>query len=349
MDIQRSVVPRATYRFQFHEGFPLSQARSLVPYLYELGISHLYASPIFKARPHSTHGYDTCDFNQLNPELGTEDELAELVGTLREHGMGLVLDIVPNHMGIGGPENHWWWDVLARGPESPFAKYFDIDWSSSDPRLQGKVLAPVLGDRYHRVLARHELHVEAHRDTCLLRYGENAFPINARSLKTVKASPEELNANPGALDALLEKQFYRLAWFGRGDSELNYRRFCNIASLPGICIEDEQVFNQVFALTKQWVQRGWVDGLRVDHPDGLRDPEQFLQRLKSIAPNAWIVVEKILEPDEFLPASWPVAGTTGYDFLNRAGGLFIDPNGEKPLTDLYLVQRQHPELSCAGA
>jgi (1->4)-alpha-D-glucan 1-alpha-D-glucosylmutase len=334
---QEMVVPEATYRLQFNEGFPLSQARALVPYLHKLGVSHLYASPLFKARPHSTHGYDTCDFNQLNPELGTEADLAALVGTLRAHGMGLILDIVPNHMSTGGPENHWWWDVLARGPESPFAKCFDIDWRSPDPRLRGKVLAPVLNDRYHRVLAKHELRIEARRDTCLLRYHEDAFPINAQSLKNVKSSPEELNANPGALDALLEQQFYRLAWYGCGDSELNYRRFCNITSLPGLCMENEQVFDQVFALTRQWLQRGWLDGLRVDHVDGLRDPEQFLQRLKGIAPNAWIIVEKILGRDESLPASWPVAGTTGYDFLNRAGGLFIDPDGEKLLSDMYLL------------
>jgi (1->4)-alpha-D-glucan 1-alpha-D-glucosylmutase len=199
------------------------------------------------------------------------------------------------------------------------------------------VLAPILGDRYHRVLARRELQLETQGDACLLRYGENAFPINAQSLKTVKTSLEELNANPAALDALLEQQFYRLIWFGRGNSELNYRRFFNITSLPGLCIENEQVFNQVFALTRQWLQRGWLDGLRVDHPDGLREPEQFLQRLKSIAPNAWIIVEKILEPDEFLPAAWPVAGTTGYDFLNQVGGLFIDPLGEKLLNDLYIM------------
>jgi len=331
------MLPRATYRLQFHEGFPLTAARALVPYLHELGISHIYASPLFKARPHSTHGYDTCDFNQLNPELGTEADLEELVSALRARGMGLILDIVPNHMGIGGPENGWWWDVLAHGPESRFAKYFDIDWNPPDPRLRGKVLAPVLNDRYHQVLAKRELQVEMRCDTCLLRYGDNAFPINAQSLKTVKASPEELNANPDALDALIEQQFYRLAWSGRGDSELNYRRFFNITDLPGLCVEHEQVFNQVFALTRQWLERGWLDGLRVDHPDGLRDPEQFLQRLREIAPKAWIVVEKILAPDEFLPTSWPVAGTTGYDFLNQIGGLFVDPTGENPLTDLYFL------------
>lgn len=330
-------VPRATYRLQFHEGFTLAQALALVSYLHELGVSHIYASPLFKARPHSTHGYDACDFSQLNPELGTEADLEELARALRVHGMGIVLDITPNHMGMGGPENRWWWDVLAHGPESPFANYFDIDWHPPDPRLEGKVLVPVLGDRYGRVLAKHELQFEFHDGDGLLRYGENVFPINAPSLRAVKAGAEELNANPGALDALMERQFYRLAWFGRGDTDLNYRRFCNIATLPGICVENEQVFNEVTGLARRWLQRGWLDGLRVDHLDGLHDPEQFLRRLRAIAPNAWIVVEKILGPDEPLPATWPVAGTTGYDFLNRVSGLFVDSQGGKMLADLYFV------------
>ena len=328
-------VPRSTYRLQFHEGFRLPDALALVPYLRELGISHLYASPLCKALPHSKHGYDTCDFSRLNPELGTEADMAELVAALRAHGMGLVLDIVPNHMGVGGPENRWWWDVLERGPESDFAGYFDIDWSSPDPRVRGKVLAPVLREPYQKALAGGELRIEKHNGSAQLHYGQNTFPINAKSLKTAPASLAELNSNPDALDSLLEQQFYRLTWFRHGDCELNYRRFFNISNLAGLCVERDPVFNQALALIQEWVRRGWVAGLRVDHADGLRDPEAFLGRLKSIAANAWIVVEKILEPDEALRASWPVAGTTGYDFLNRAGGLFVDPEGEKPLTEFY--------------
>jgi len=328
-------VPQATYRLQFHEGFRLRDALVLVPCLHQLGITHLYASPLCMARPHSTHGYDTCDFSRLNPELGTEADLAELVRALRAHHMGLVLDIVPNHMGVGGPENRWWWDVLARGPESLFAGYFDIDWNSPDPRLRGKVLVPVLHDRYQAVLAKGELQIEGGDDSFRLRYGESVFPISAASLKTAAINPAELNAIPEALDALIEKQFYRLTWFRLGDSELNYRRFFNITNLAGLCVEREQVCAEVLTLAQQWARRGWVDGFRVDHADGLRDPEAFLHQLKSVAPNAWIVVEKILEPDESLPASWPVAGTTGYEFLNRAGELFIDSEGAKPLTDVY--------------
>lgn len=328
-------VPRATYRLQFHAGFPLSEARDLVPYLHELGISHIYASPLLQARPHSLHGYDTCDFTHLNPELGTEAGLAELVEALRAHQMGLVLDIVPNHMGIGGPENHWWWDVLAHGPESRFAGYFDIDWTPSDPRLRGKVLLPVLNDRYHRVLEKRDLQLAFHHNEWLLRHGENTFPVNAKSIKSIGTTLDEINDDPEALDALIEQQFYRLTWYQHTDNELNYRRFFNIADLAGLRVEDEEVFQQAMERIQHWLQRGWLDGLRVDHPDGLRDPEQFLHRLRCLAPDAWIVVEKILQPGESLPTAWPVDGTTGYDFLNCASGLFIDPHGEKPLTDFY--------------
>src|SRR5580698_3026063 len=155
-------VPRATYRLQFNEYFRLSDALALVPYLADLGISHVYASPLLKACPHSLHGYDVCDFNELNPELGTEEDLAEIVAALRERGMGLALDLVPNHMGIGGPENRWWWDVLTWGQSSPFAEYFDIDWESADPQLRGKVLVPVLADSYQRELERGELRLAYH-------------------------------------------------------------------------------------------------------------------------------------------------------------------------------------------
>ena len=334
-EIEAVRLPRATYRLQFHEKFRLAEACALVPYLAGLGVSHIYASPLLMARPHSGHGYDTCDFSRLNPELGEEEDLQKLVTALHAYRMGMILDVVPNHMGIGGPENRWWWDVLARGPRSPFAHHFDIDWNPPDPRLQGKVLVPVLGDRYQRVLSRGEVRIENRRGEYLLRYFDHLFPLNAATVNKVAGNVEELNSSPAAMDSLLASQFYRLSWYRHGDAELNYRRFFNYAHLPGISIEKPGVFKGVLERVAEWVRRGWVDGLRVDHIDGLRDPEAFLKQLRALVPGVWIVVEKILEEDESLPAGWPVAGTTGYDFANSAAGLFIDPRGAQPLTDLY--------------
>jgi (1->4)-alpha-D-glucan 1-alpha-D-glucosylmutase len=324
--------PRATYRFQFNEHFRLTDALGLVPYLHELGISHIYASPLFKARPHSSHGYDVCDFSRLNPEIGTEADLERLVVALRGYGMGLLLDIVPNHMGIGGPENEWWWDVLKNGRESPFAEYFDIDWEPADTRLRGKVLVPLLGERYDHALAEKKLQLQRSNGSLELHYLDLQFPIVAsQSIATLQAC----NTNPEALDELLRQQHFLLTFAGHGDEELNYRRFFAIATLAGVRVENERVFNEVHTLVKRWLERGLIDGLRVDHPDGLYDPQQYLERLRALAPNAWILVEKILAPDEELPYSWPVAGTTGYDFLNAANTLFVNPSAEKPLTDFY--------------
>jgi (1->4)-alpha-D-glucan 1-alpha-D-glucosylmutase len=330
-----NTTPRATYRLQFNENFHLRDALAVIPYLRELGISHVYASPLLKATAHSTHGYDTVDFTSLNPELGTESDLAELVAALRAHQMGLVVDIVPNHMGIGGRENKWWWDVLTYGPASRYATYFDIDWQSPDPRLKGKVLAPILGDRYDRVLEKGDLKIHWENGEYTLRYFENILPLNPRSFDPAAMDLEKVNTNPDALDAILQSQYYRLTFHRYGDRQLNYRRFFNITTMAGLRMEDPNVFKDVQSLITEWVKKGWLDGLRVDHPDGLRDPETFLRRLRETAPNAWIVVEKIIEPGEHLPSSWPVAGTTGYDFLNYVEGVFIDSDGEKPLTDFY--------------
>ena len=337
--------PRATYRLQFNEHFRLADALALVPYLYDLGLSHIYASPLLKARPRSPHGYDICDFSQLNPELGTEAELEQLAAALRDRGMGLVLDIVPNHAGIGGPENRWWWDVLTHGQDSPFAGYFDIDWHSPDPRLRGKVLVPVLDAPYQQVMEKGGLQLHFDGNALTLRNGDHQFPLapestpedlcGAMPAATTKALGQ-LNASPEALDALVQRQHYRLASWRNADAELNYRRFFNVPALAGLRAEDPAVFDDTHQRVLTWHQRGWVQGWRIDHLDGLRDPEEYLNRLRSRTPHTWLVVEKILGPDEHLPGSWPVAGTTGYDFLTRATGLFIDPAGEKPLTDFYV-------------
>ncbi len=330
---------RGTYRLQFNSGFTLTHALDLVPYLARLGISHVYASPLLTALRGSAHGYDGCDPSRINPEIGTEEQLDEFVFALRQHGMGLVLDIVPNHMGIKGPENAWWWDVLKRGQNSRYAHFFDVDWDSPSPCLKGKVLLPILADEYQNVLARQELQVKSGGSEVILRYFKHLFPIDPESIPIRPRSEDDvltqLNTNRRLLDELLQRQHYRLADWRCGDTELNYRRFFTITTLAGLRVEDPQVFAAVHERIIDWCDRGWIDGLRVDHPDGLRDPEQYLHRLRQAAPSAWIAVEKILADREELPRSWPVAGTTGYDFLNQALQLFVDRAGEKPLTELY--------------
>jgi len=327
-------VPRATYRLQFNEHFRLPDALALIPYLHELGVSHIYASPLFQARPHSVHGYDVCDYNRLNPEIGTETDLEKLADALHQHDMGLVLDIVPNHMGIGGPENRWWWDVLARGQKSRYAGHFDINWNPPDPRLRGKVLVPVLGNHYDHVLAKGELKIQPSNGGFILRYQDNQFPVAPGSVR--KNSPAgSATTNPPALERLIERQHYRLVSWQEGDARLNYRRFFAVSTLAAVRVEDKRIFDETHALVRRWFKLGWLDGLRVDHPDGLRDPGRYLQRLRAAFPGAWIVVEKILMPGERLTAAWPVAGTTGYDFLNEAAGVLIDTDNEKMLTDFY--------------
>lgn len=344
-----SSLPRATYRLQFNEHFRLRDATRLVPYLDELGISHVYASPLFKAAPHSQHGYDVRDFGQLNPELGTESDLEDLVTALRGRGMGLVLDMVPNHMSVGGRDNEWWWDVLLRGEASQFASYFDIDWQSPDPGLRGKVLLPVLADDYSRMLERGDLRIVFEEGEFLLRCGKICFPLTPESLpealKQAGAEAAEdsrvadavrvLNSDAAAVDEVIQQQHYLPACWREADTRLNYRRFFNVSDLAGIRVEDERVFEATHRLVRQWLNRGWLDGLRVDHPDGLCDPGQYLERLRSLAPQAWIVAEKIVQTGEKLPRAWPVSGTTGYDFLNLAAGLFVDAGGETALTRFY--------------
>jgi (1->4)-alpha-D-glucan 1-alpha-D-glucosylmutase len=331
-------IPRATYRFQFNENFRLSDARLLVPYLHELGISHVYASPLFAASPHSLHGYDVCDFSRLNPELGTEEDLAGLVANLHARKMGLILDIVPNHMGISSPENAWWWDVLTHGKQSKYAGHFDIDWQSPEKNLRGKILAPVLGEDYATLLQKGEIQLRRESKKIVLAYHEHRFPLTPESIAKLpagEAALKKINSDFVRLDKLIRAQNYVLEFHARGDAKLNYRRFFAVSTLAAVRVENEKVFNETHAIIGKWYEKGWVDGLRVDHPDGLRDPQKYLERLRALAPNAWIVVEKILEPREELPENWPVAGTTGYDFLNQLNGVFVDSGAGKKLTDFY--------------
>jgi (1->4)-alpha-D-glucan 1-alpha-D-glucosylmutase len=334
------------------ESIPLGeQARALVPYLHDLGVSHIYASPLLKAAPGSMHGYDTCDFQELNPELGTAIDFAELHEELARHHMGLVLDIVPNHMGIASRSNHWWWDVLTNGSKSSYADCFDIDWQAADPRLHGKVALPILTERYHEALTRGAIRLVQADNSFCLQYSSQTLPTSPKSVSAFLRCAEEstpkvdsnvietalsdINHNPKLLDEFIQMQNYQLMFWRNGHSVLNYRRFFTINDMAGIRIEEDRVFDQVFSLVKQWLDHGWVDGLRVDHIDGLRHPFRFLQRLRAMAPEAWIVLEKILEPEEPLNPFWPVDGTTGYDFLCNLNEIFIDPQGEEPLSNFY--------------
>jgi len=311
-------VPDATYRVQLHKGFRFGDAIKLVPYLARLGVSHLYASPFLKARPGSSHGYDVIDHNAVNPEIGSEAELCKLMDALKRYGMGLVPDLVPNHMGVLHADNAWWLDVLEKGRRSLYAKFFDIDWR------RGKLLLPVLGRHYGEALEKGELKLEKKNGRWSVRYFGHRFPLNAASTRGLKAVKD-----PMALHRLLEKQYYRLAYWRVAADEINYRRFFEITDLAGVRVEDRTVFDATHGLMRRLARRGGIDGLRIDHPDGLADPRQYLERLNEAFPRSWIVVEKILAEHESLPEDWPVHGETGYRFANLLTGVFIEAAAEE--------------------
>ncbi len=329
-------VPRATYRLQLSKAFDLDAAAAVVPYLARLGVSHIYLSPILTAAPGSTHGYDVVDHRHVNPELGGRSALDRLRSALDEHRMSIVLDIVPNHMGMAGRLNRQWWDVLKHGRQSRYADFFDIDWDAPEAKLRGKVLLPVLGDQLGRVIEKGELRIEPAVEGPVVKYYDAEFPLSPESLARFE-DPLRRGAveEPEVLASLLDHQHYRLAHWKTASRELNYRRFFAVNNLAAIRVERPEVFAETHELILQLVESGAVDGLRIDHPDGLRDPTKYLDELRDAAGNAWITVEKILEPGEPLPPEWKVAGTTGYDFLNRAMGVFVDPAGEEPMTDFF--------------
>ncbi|MGW2226337.1 malto-oligosyltrehalose synthase [Streptomyces formicae] len=304
--------PTATYRLQMQPDFPFAAAEAAVPYLASLGVSHLHLSPVLEAVPGSTHGYDVTDHACVRGELGGEAGLRALSRTARGAGLGLVVDIVPNHMAAVPRHNHALWEVLREGPASPYARWFDIDWEAHG----GRVLLPFLGGRIGDELPRLRV------DGRILRYHEHAFPI--------REGTEEL-----PLPALLDAQWYRLAWWRLARTELNYRRFFTISDLIGVRVEDPEVFDATHATVLRLLREGVVDGLRIDHPDGLADPGAYLQRLHEATEGRWTVVEKILADGERLPAAWPVAGTTGYDALRHVDGVFTDPAGAGELLGQY--------------
>lgn len=332
--------PSSTYRLQLHAGFTFGDAAAIVDYLCQLGISHAYCSPYLAAVPGSAHGYDVVDHTQINPELGGADAHRGFTEALRRRGMGHLVDIVPNHM-AAHPDNRWWWDVLKNGPSSPFARYFDIDWEAPDKRLRRRILLPVLGDHYGRVLERGELKIDTRREELVVRYFDHLFPVcgpAANSLEergAMDASLDVLNSNPQALHALLEEQHYRLAYWRAGDRALNYRRFFDIKTLIALRMDYREVFDDVHHLVVEELRKENLDGVRVDHIDGLYDPQRYLEQLREAAGDAYIVVEKILEADEPLRTTWPVAGTTGYEFGALVTGLFIEPLNEAQLSEFY--------------
>ena len=415
-------IPLSTYRLQFNRSFTFLDAVAIIPYLHALGISDLYASSYLKAVPGSPHGYDLTDPTQLNPEIGTEEEYQMFVDTLSAHGMGHLLDMIPNHMGIARSSNPWWLDVLENGPSSAYAFFFDIDWHPIKAELEDKVLLPILGDLYGLVLESQEITLVYEDDSFWVHYGDNRLPVAPTSygrilthrledliqqagaehpavqeLQSVVTAAEHLpsrserdparmaernrekeimkkrlavlvSENPAIqqflaenlrlfngtkgdpasfdlLDDLLNDQAYRLAYWRVAAEEINYRRFFDINDLVAIHMENPLVFQATHRLIFQFVQRGYVTGLRVDHVDGLYDPGGYLCQLQASMKDRtdrrdaerplFLIVEKILGAGESLPPDWPVHGTTGYDFLNVVNGLFVDGSNVSAFDEIY--------------
>jgi (1->4)-alpha-D-glucan 1-alpha-D-glucosylmutase len=311
--VNRPAAPSATYRLQISAEFSLLDAAAVTGYLAELGVGAVYLSPLLRSTSGSPHGYDVVDHRLVDPARGGDAALAALAQACHSAGLGMVVDIVPNHMGVAvPPENHAWWDVLRLGQGSPFACWFDIDWQAN----AGKILVPVLGDKADPAT---DLRIAGEE----LQYFEHRYPI----------AP---GTGQGSAAAVLERQHYKLVSFRAADTQQNYRRFFAETELAGLRVEDPAVFDATHAEILRWVSDYGVTGLRVDHPDGLADPGGYLQRLADVAPRCWITVEKIAQRGEHLPSAWPVAGMTGYDALGQVNALLIDPGAEDAMTRLYV-------------
>jgi (1->4)-alpha-D-glucan 1-alpha-D-glucosylmutase len=309
-----TTVPGSTYRVQIRGQFPLAAAAELADYLQSLGSSAIYLSPILQATSGSDHGYDITSHRRVDPERGGKQGRVALAATARELGLLTVVDIVPNHMGVAdAAQNEAWWQLLRDGQDSEYAAWFDVDWKAGN----GRIKLPVLGD-------------DATDDQLSLtdgelRYFEHRFPISEGSVK-----PGDSAADVHA------RQHYELVGYRRADNEQNYRRFFAVTDLAGIRVEDPSVFDASHAEILRWVRDGDVQGIRIDHPDGLADPAGYLDRLAAAAPDCWITVEKITEPGERLPEGWPVAGTTGYDALTEVNNLLYDPAAEAEVSRRYV-------------
>jgi (1->4)-alpha-D-glucan 1-alpha-D-glucosylmutase len=396
-------IPGSTYRLQLHKDFTFDDAAKIADYLHELGISHVYSSPYLQAAPGSMHGYDVVDHQKVNEELGGAAAHDRFCKKLGEAGLGQVLDIVPNHMSLG-KENRFWWDVLENGTSSRYASFFDIDWQPQEERLRDKVLVPILGDQYGRVLQSGGIKVVRRGVKFQVECSGQSLPVSPQSLPVILSraaeyaksdtlsflaasfgrlpAPEyvdrrtilarhrdkvvlftllqrlcaeepeifdamdramaDLNENLDAVDDFLNQQNYRLAYWKTADQQLSYRRFFDVNTLIGLRVEREYVFEETHALVLDWLKRGVLDGVRVDHPDGLRDPKEYFKRLRERAPDAWVIGEKILEPGEFLREDWPIEGTSGYDFLNVVAGVLVAPEGMMELSSVYADFTEQP-------
>jgi (1->4)-alpha-D-glucan 1-alpha-D-glucosylmutase len=386
------MTPRTTYRLQFHAGFRFTDAVALIPYLSRLGITHIYASPYLKARAGSTHGYDIVDHAALNPEIGTRCEYEAFVAALRAHGMGHILDFVPNHMGVGGDDNGWWLDLLRWGEDSHYEDYFDVDWIPLREQLHGKVLLPFLGQQYGDVLDAGELRWEYHDGGFALRYYEHLFPLTppsyallladaesarlasfaplfgaldgmtdhtarrdaARSLRRLvvettdgdaRVLAEELDrerttpAGKALIERVVEVQHWRPTSWKVAAEEINYRRFFDINGLAALRMERANCFADTHRLVFDLIAQSEIDGLRLDHVDGLYDPigycDLLRKRAELLGQPMYLVVEKILAPGQELLARWSVDGTTGYEFMNAVTGITVDQRNERAFDRLY--------------
>jgi (1->4)-alpha-D-glucan 1-alpha-D-glucosylmutase len=351
-----SSTPRATYRLQFHKGFPFSAGRDLAGYLAELGISHVYSSPILTARAGSQHGYDVVRYDAVNPELGGEDGFREMAAVLREHGVGIILDIVPNHVAVGGADNPMWLDLLQHGRESRYASWFDVDFDTPDPELTGKVHAPFLGEPYRNVLASGGLALIAwEQGGYAVSYGEHLFPIRPEDEAEIEDAGIDAYADTVKLDALISKQNYLLDWWRNAGDRINWRRFFDITQLAAIRMEEPAAFAAKHALALRLYTEGVIDGLRIDHVDGLGDPAGYCQQLRSELDarqgerpatasqgRAWLVIEKILASGEHIPADWDVDGSTGYDFMDQVSAFQHKADAAGPLSSHWAVISGRP-------
>lgn len=418
-------IPSATYRLQFNHRFTFKQALEFVSYFHELGISDLYASPIMKSISGSMHGYDVLDPCQLNPEIGSEEDFERFVKALKEAHMGFVLDIVPNHMCIAGPDNKWWQDVLENGPSSLYANYFNVIWDPPKSELKNKVLLAVLDQQYGKVIENQDLKVVYEVGAFFIEYKTRRFPVNpttwptilkpvakelipklgeedpnllelqsimtalehlpittmehdlekckerAREKEIIKKrlavlteqsivireaiqnSMNELNGQKedrhsfDRLEQLLNEQAYRLSFWRVTNDEINYRRFFDVNDLVSMRVENEEVFKAMHELVLNYVKQGWITGLRIDHVDGLFDPQQYFIRLQNACALAcdekqdlvnryfYIIIEKILGENEKLRPQWLVFGTTGYDYLNLLNGVFVIPESQTEMKRIY--------------